>query len=207
MIAIIDYGVGNLFSLRCSLKKIGAESIVTGDKKVIENANALILPGVGAFGDAAKKLQDSGLAEAVVRSAENGKPLLGICLGMQLLFDKSFEYGEHSGLGLIGGEVKPLKNEVKDLKIPHMGWNSLELKNGKSPLFKYIDEGDYVYFVHSYYAECEQKSLIATCRYGIDVTAAVAHSNVYGTQFHPEKSGNTGLKILKAFAEIGGEKC
>ncbi|MGN0814182.1 MAG: imidazole glycerol phosphate synthase subunit HisH [Candidatus Coproplasma sp.] len=207
MIAIIDYGVGNLFSLCCSLKKIGVDSVVTGDKTIIERANALILPGVGAFGDAAKKLEDSGLSQSVLSAVDRGKPLLGICLGMQLLFDKSFEYGEHRGLGLIGGEVKPLADQVDNLKIPHMGWNSLKFKNGKSPLFKYIDEDDYVYFVHSYYADCDKESLIATCEYGIEVTAAVAKDNVYGTQFHPEKSGNTGLKILRAFAEIGGEEC
>ena len=207
MIAIIDYGVGNLFSLCCSLKKIGVDSVVTGDKKVIESANALILPGVGAFGDAAKKLDDSGLSQTIITAVAQGKPLLGICLGMQLLFDKSFEYGENRGLGLIEGEGKPLADQVNNLKIPHMGWNSLKFKNGKSTLFKYINENDYVYFVHSFYADCAMKSLIATCEYGIEVTAAVARCNVYGTQFHPEKSGNTGLKILKAFAEIGGEKC
>lgn len=207
MIAIIDYGVGNLFSLRCSLNKIGVESVVTGDKKVIERANALILPGVGAFGDAAEKLDDTGLAAVVKRSAAAGKPLLGICLGMQLLFDKSYEYGEHKGLGLIEGEVRPLDAEIKDLKIPHIGWNSLEIKSGKNDILKYVNDGEYVYFVHSYYAKCNRKNLVATCRYGIEVTAAVSNGNIFGTQFHPEKSGETGLKILKAFAEIGGEKC
>lgn len=207
MIAIIDYGVGNLFSLRCSLNKIGVESVVTSDKAVIEGANSIILPGVGAFGDAAKKLKDGGLDQVIIKCVNSGKPLLGICLGMQLLFEKSYEYGEHNGLGLISGEVKPIADAVKNLKIPHMGWNSLKFKNGKSKLFKYLKDGDYVYFVHSYYAVCDKESLIATSEYGVEVTAAVANANVYGTQFHPEKSGNTGLKILKAFAEIGGEKC
>lgn len=202
MIAIVDYGVGNLFSLKSSLKKIGVESVVTGDVKAIENADSLILPGVGAFGDAATKLEQTGLASAVKGLVAAGKPLLGICLGMQLLFDKSYEYGVHGGLGLISGEVCPLDEEIS-LKIPHMGWNGLEFKNGKSRLFKYINDGDYVYFVHSFCAKCEKKYLSATSFYGIDVTASVENGNVFGTQFHPEKSGDVGLKILKAFAEIG----
>lgn len=207
MIAIIDYGVGNLFSLRCSLKKIGVDSIVTNNKEDIKNASNLILPGVGAFGDAAEKLEQTGLTPVIKEVVADGKPLLGICLGMQMLFDKSYEYGEHKGLGLIKGEVRPLAGQIKELKIPHMGWNSLQFKNGKSGLFKYIDEGDYVYFVHSYYAKCQEQSLIATSDYGIEVAAAVSNKNVYGTQFHPEKSGNIGLKILQAFCQTEKSKC
>lgn len=204
MIAIIDYGVGNLFSLSCSLRKIGVESVVTGDEQVIRSADKLILPGVGAFGDAAEKLRSSGLDKLIKEEANNGKPLLGICLGMQLLFDKSFEYGEHDGLGLIAGEVRPLSRFVSGVKIPHMGWNSLDIKNKDNALLKYISDGDYVYFVHSYCGVCnELKELVATAYYATDVTAIVSRGNVYGTQFHPEKSGQTGLEILKAFAEIG----
>ncbi len=202
MIAIIDYGVGNLFSLKSSLNKIGADSVVTSDKEVIENAGALILPGVGAFGDAAQKLSESGLAGTIKQLALDDKPLLGICLGMQLLFEKSFEYGVHEGLGLIEGSVKPLSEYISGLKIPHMGWNSLHFEN-KCPIFKYTNEGDYVYFVHSYFGICENKDeLVAVTDYGMTVTAAVARGNIFGTQFHPEKSGDTGLKILKAFSEL-----
>lgn len=205
MIAIVDYGVGNLFSLSHSLKKIGAESVVTSDKNVIASADKIILPGVGAFGDAARKLKESGLAEVVIEQAKAGKPLLGICLGMQLLFDKSYEYGEHDGLGLIKGEVVPLKDIVKSLKIPHMGWNNLHFYDN-NPVFSTINEGDYVYFVHSYYAKCEE-GLSATTDYGCEVTAAVRKQNIYGAQFHPEKSGEVGLKILKAFADLKEIKC
>jgi glutamine amidotransferase len=201
MIAIIDYGVGNIFSLSSSLKKLGIDSVVTSDKNVIRSANSLILPGVGAFGDAIDKLNECNLKEEIVNEAKNGKPLLGICLGMQLLFDKSYEYGTHEGLKLIKGDVVPLRGEIENLKIPHMGWNSLDIKD-QSKLFKYIKNGDYVYFVHSYYAKCNKENIIATSKYGIDVTAAVSYENVYGTQFHPEKSGDVGLNILKAFAEI-----
>lgn len=207
MIAIIDYGVGNLFSLRCSLKRIGADSIVSRDKEQLKNADALILPGVGAFGDAADKLNAAGLADVVKDLAGNGKSILGICLGMQLLFDKSYEFGPHNGLGLIHGEVRPLADKVSSLKIPHMGWNSLKFKNGGSPLFKYIDDGDYVYFVHSYYADCDESCLIACTDYGVEVTAAVSDKNIFGTQFHPEKSGTVGLKILKAFCETEKRRC
>jgi glutamine amidotransferase len=202
MIAIIDYGVGNLFSLKSSLKKIGVESEVTSDKEKIKSASKLILPGVGAFGDAAQKLSDMGLTQIIKELAADKKPLLGICLGMQMLFDKSYEYGKHNGLGLIGGEVCSLSDYVSNKKIPHMGWNSLRFENGKSKLFKYINDGDYVYFVHSYFAKCDKKYLSATSNYGIDVTASVERENVYGTQFHPEKSGDVGLKILQAFAEL-----
>ena len=203
MIAIIDYGVGNLFSLQSSLKYIGQEVLVTADPETIEAADRIILPGVGAFEDAAKKLRESGMADIVVRQAKAGKPLMGICLGMQLLFEKSFEYGEHEGLGLIKGNIVPIKGAVPDnYKIPHIGWNALEFKGEKDPLFKYINEGDHVYFVHSYYgADCEE-STIAVTEYGAPLTAAVADGKVYGCQFHPEKSGNVGLDILRAFCEI-----
>lgn len=203
MIAIIDYGVGNLFSLKSSFAYIGQDAIVTNDVDVIRNADRVILPGVGAFGDAAKKLFDSGLAQVVIELANKNKPILGICLGMQLLFEKSYEYGEHDGLGLIKGSIKPIAEEVSsEYKIPHIGWNALKFTNKTSPLFKYIKEGDYVYFVHSYYgADCDE-ALIATAEYGIDVAAAVNNGSVYGTQFHPEKSGNVGMNILRAFCEI-----
>lgn len=200
MIAIIDYGVGNLFSLTQSLKKIGAESVVTADKNVIERADRLILPGVGAFGDAAQKLKVSGLDLVLKSEVKKGKPLLGICLGMQLLFDKSYEYGMHEGLGLIEGEVVPLADYVNGLKIPHMGWNSLEFVDN-NPLFKNLRQGEFVYFVHSYFAKCGE-GLSATADYGIKVTAAVRKGNIFGVQFHPEKSGEAGLEILRAFSEV-----
>lgn len=206
MIAIVDYGVGNLFSLKSSLKAIGVDCVVTGEKEILENANGIILPGVGAFGDAIKKLCSTGLDKIIKDLAKRGKPVMGICLGMQLLFDKSYEYGEHIGLGLIKGEVLPLENKTGCLKIPHMGWNSLKFtKNSK--LFKYINDGDYVYFVHSFYADCEEKYLSSTAEYGFPVTASVENGNVFGTQFHPEKSGETGLKILKAFVDFTEKLC
>ena len=202
MLAIIDYGVGNLFSLVSSLKSIGVDAVITSDPKVIENADRLILPGVGAFGDASEKLKISGLEGIIKNAVEKGTPLMGICLGMQLLFEKSFEYGEHQGLGLLKGNVIGMEGTIpKELKIPHIGWNSLKFTS-TSPIFKYINEGDCVYFVHSFYAvDCED-SLIATAEYGRDLTAAVQKGNVYGCQFHPEKSGSVGLKILKAFSEV-----
>ncbi len=202
MLAIIDYGVGNLFSLKCSLNKIGVDAVVTNDINVIKSADRIILPGVGAFGDAAKKLQDSGLVPVIKEEVEKGKPLMGICLGMQLLFEKGYEYGEHDGLGLLKGNVVPLQGKIDhSLQIPHMGWNALDFK-AESPLFKYINNGDFVYFVHSYYAtDCDENTL-ATSEYSIPVTACVGKNNVYGCQFHPEKSGETGLAILKAFCEI-----
>ena len=202
MIAIIDYGVGNLFSLQSSFAEIGAEAVVTADEKVIAKADRIILPGVGAFEDAARKLRETGMADVVRREAASGKPLLGICLGMQLLFDKGYEYGEHDGLGLIRGSVRPIADVIPaDYKIPHIGWNALKICR-ETPLFKYINEGDYVYFVHSYYAaECDD-AVIALTEYGADLTAAVASGNVYGCQFHPEKSGDIGLKILKAYTEL-----
>ncbi len=203
MLAIIDYGVGNLFSLRCSLNKIGVEAIVTKNPEEIKKADRIILPGVGAFGDASRKLYDSGLVELITEQAQNGKPFLGICLGMQLLFEKGYEYGEHRGLGFLKGNVVPLHGKIaENLQVPHMGWNALEFKK-ESPLFKYINDGDFVYFVHSYYATDCEESLIATAEYSIPVTAAVGKGNVFGCQFHPEKSGDVGLNILKAFCEIG----
>ena len=200
MIAIIDYGVGNLFSLGCSFRKIGAEVTVTGDPDTIRKADRLVLPGVGAFKDAADKLKKDGLDELVKEQAAQGKPLLGICLGMQMLFDKSYEYGEHQGLGLIHGNVKPIDVDTSVYKIPQIGWNALEFKK-ESPLFKYIHQGDFVYFVHSYHGTDCDDSVIAVTDYGIKVTAAVMKDNVFGTQFHPEKSGAVGLNILRAFCE------
>lgn len=203
MIAIVDYGVGNLFSLKSSFAAIGVEVVVTGDPAVISAADRIVLPGVGAFEDAAKKLSDSGLDKVILSEAAKGKPLLGICLGMQLLFDKSYEYGEHRGLGLISGNVRPIRPEIPaELKIPHIGWNPLILKGQKDELFKYINEGDSVYFVHSYYAADCDEHVIATAEYGKELTAAVRYGNVCGAQFHPEKSGKVGLAILKAFCEI-----
>lgn len=203
MIAIVDYGVGNLFSLKSSLVAIGADTVVTADKQVLRDADKILLPGVGAFGDAARKLRECGLSEVVVDEANKGKAILGICLGMQMLLEKSFEYGEHDGLGLIKGEIRPISDVIpKDLKIPHIGWNALHFGEKKNELFKYINEGDHVYFVHSYYgAKCDD-ALIATADYGAPLTAAVAKDNVYGCQFHPEKSGKVGLSILKAFCEV-----
>lgn len=212
MTAIVDYGVGNLFSLCCSLKYIGEDAAVTADPAVIGAADNIILPGVGAFGDAASKLKQTGLDKAVKNAAVSGKPLLGICLGMQLLFDCSEEFGLHEGLGLIPGRVKQLSSIPgwdDSLKIPQIGWNSLELRRfgknrEKSPLFKYTNDGDCVYFVHSYYAADCEPSVTATAGYGGDVTAAVQKGNVFGCQFHPEKSGQVGLSILRAFCEIKG---
>lgn len=202
MIAIVDYGVGNLFSLSCSFASIGAEVTVTSDAEVLRQAEKLILPGVGAFGDAADKLCASGLDTVILEEAAKGKPILGICLGMQLLFEKSYEYGEHQGLGLIPGNVVPMARVIpQELKIPHIGWNALRFRKD-SPLFRYIREGDHVYFVHSFYASDCEDSVIADTEYGAYLTAAVQKENVYGCQFHPEKSGSVGLAILKAFAEM-----
>ncbi len=205
MTAIVDYGVGNLFSLESSLRAIGAASCVTGDPEVLKKADRIILPGVGAFGDAVEKLRESGLFDTLCALAKEGKPILGICLGMQLLFQKSYEYGEHMGLGLIKGEIVSLKGAIpKELKIPHMGWNPLTLKTPESPLFRYLHEGDCVYFVHSFYGIGCDGATVATAEYGVPVTAAVQSGNVFGCQFHPEKSGKVGLSILRAFTEIGG---
>ena len=202
MIAIIDYGVGNLFSLASSLASLGFDAVVTGDPAVIRSADRLILPGVGAFGDAADKLRETGLDAVICDEVSKGKELLGICLGMQLLFEKSAEYGEHRGLGLLKGEVVPLEGMIDpDLKIPHIGWNALQYVKPDCRLFRGIREGDFVYFVHSFHAVGCEDSLSATAEYGIPVTAVVAKGNVFGCQFHPEKSGKVGLAILAAFAE------
>ena len=202
MIGIVDYGVGNLFSLKSSIAMIGEEAVVTSDAGELEKADKIILPGVGAFGDAAAKLRASGLDREVIRLAESGKYIMGICLGMQLLFEKSYEYGEHEGLGLIKGAVKDMRPVLPaELKVPHIGWNLLKFRK-TSPLFKYVNEGEFVYFVHSFYAaECDE-AVTAVTEYGAEITAAVAEGNVLGCQFHPEKSGKTGLKILRNFADI-----
>lgn len=205
MIAIIDYGVGNLFSLKSSFAAIGSETVVTGAPSLIRAADKLVLPGVGAFGDAAALLRQDGLDKLVCEEAAGGKPLLGICLGMQLLFDYSLEYGRHEGLGLIPGSVRPIADFIpKGYKIPHIGWNALRFPEDKptSPLFQYIHEGDCVYFVHSFCGADCQADLIASAEYGGMLTAAVARNNVYGVQFHPEKSGNVGLNILRAFCRL-----
>ena len=202
MIVIIDYGVGNLFSLSSSFKAIGCDVVISREKEVIEQADKLILPGVGAFEDAVKKLRDSGLDKTVIQQAQKGKPLMGICLGMQLLFEKSYEFGEYEGLGLIKGTVRPIRDVAPaDYKVPHIGWNALQLKQSH-PLLKYVLEGDCVYFVHSFYAADCEGAVIATTDYGAPITAAVAQGNVCGCQFHPEKSGTVGLSILKAFCEL-----
>lgn len=203
MITIIDYGVGNLFSLISSLKMIGADAVATSDPDAIKEADKLILPGVGAFADAIEKLKASGLDELIKQQAQAGKDIMGICLGMQLLFEKSFEYGEHEGLGLLKGSVVPMQGVIPaELKIPHIGWNALKFAK-KSPLFRFINEGDCVYFVHSYYATDCSDSVIATAEYGAELTAAVESGNINGCQFHPEKSGYVGLNILRAFCQGG----
>lgn len=203
MVAIIDYGVGNLFSLKSSFSAIGEEAIVTGDADVLKEADRLILPGVGAFGDAAEKLRATGLDKALLEEAKKGKPVMGICLGMQLLLDVGFEYGEHKGLGLISGEIRPILDVIpRELAVPQIGWNALRFVGERHPIFKYVSEGECVYFVHSYYATSCRESIIAECEYGAYLTAAVARENVCGCQFHPEKSGKTGLSILKAFCEM-----
>ena len=199
MVAIIDYGVGNLFSLRSSFAAIGEQAEVTGDAARIAQADRVILPGVGAFADAYDKLCESGMDEAVRRAVKSGKPVMGICLGMQLLFERSYEYGEHPGLGLLEGEVVGMEGRLPGgLAIPHIGWNALRIKRPGGVL-KYVEEGDCVYFVHSYYAENCAASLTATAEYGLELTAAVQRENLYGCQFHPEKSGKVGLGILRAF--------
>ncbi|QUC68370.1 imidazole glycerol phosphate synthase subunit HisH [Aristaeella hokkaidonensis] len=204
MIAIIDYGVGNLFSLRSSFAAIGQDAVVTSDIEEIRRADRLILPGVGAFQDAAEKLRASGMDKAVKEETAKGKPLMGVCLGMQMLFERSYEYGEHEGLGLLKGEIRPIAERIPEgLKIPQMGWNALRIVKD-SPLLKYTRKGEYVYFVHSYSAVNCEESLLAVTEYGADLTACVGCGNVFGCQFHPEKSGEVGLRILKAFCEIGG---
>ena len=205
MIVIVDYGVGNLFSLVSSFSSIGEKAIASGDADVIRKADKIILPGVGAFEDASKKLFESGLADVIIEQVKLGKPLLGICLGMQMLFEKSFEYGEHKGLGLIKGEIRPIKEVIpSDYKIPHIGWNALKFNKNreKSELFNNINDGDFVYFVHSFYATNCDESVIATAEYGAELTASVQSGNVFGCQFHPEKSGKVGLEILRAFCQM-----
>ena len=203
MIAIIDYGVGNLFSLSRSFEAIGQNVTVTSDAEIIKKAEKIVLPGVGAFEDAAAKLKASGLGDLVISEAKKGKLLLGICLGMQLLFEKSYEYGCFEGLGLIKGSVTPIKDRIpEDLKVPHMGWNALTFGKEKHELFKYLNEGDCAYFVHSFSAVDCEKNIIASTEYGTDITAAVADKNIMGCQFHPEKSGDVGLSILRAFCEM-----
>ena len=203
MIAVIDYGLGNLFSLSSSLSYLGLENEITRDPARLEAADRIILPGVGAFADAMRKLEETGLVPVLKQQVQK-KPLLGICLGMQLLFDKSYEYGKHAGLGLIPGQVCPLEEDLKNkaLKVPHIGWNALHLTRPEDPLFKYVNEGECVYYVHSYYAKNCAESTLATSEYELPVTGAVRRGLVYGTQFHPEKSGDTGLRLLKAFAEL-----
>ena len=209
MTVIIDYGVGNLFSLSSSLEYIGESARVTRDPEDIRRADRIILPGVGAFGDAAEKLKEIGLDRAIIGEAEAGKPLLGICLGMQLLLERSLEFGEHAGLGLIPGSVRPIREVIGEgLKVPHIGWNRLIFPKGKpiSRLYRHTREGEFVYFVHSYHgADCEEY-ISAYTEYGGLLTASVENSkgNVFGTQYHPEKSGRVGLGILRAFCEIGG---
>lgn len=207
MITVINYGVGNLFSLVSSLEYIGEKVKISGDPSEILRAEKLILPGVGAFEDAAKKLRDTHIGEIVKEKAAAGTPMLGICLGMQLFFEKSFEYGEHEGLGLLRGEVIPIKEAAADsenLKIPQIGWNRLRFKNGQHELFKYVGEGEHVYFVHSYCAVRCEDSLIAVTDVSekVEITAAAAKGNILACQFHPEKSGRVGLNILRAFAEM-----
>ncbi len=202
MIAIIDYGVGNLFSLKSSFGAIGADVIVTDSEEKIRSADKIILPGVGAFSDAIAKLRATGLDKVLIDEAKNGKPVMGICLGMQMLFEKSFEYGEYDGLGLLKGRVVGMQGVIpEELKIPHIGWNALHFAQKDCPLFKYIKEDDCVYFVHSFFAENCNESVAATTEYGAELTAAVAYKNIFGCQFHPEKSGEVGLNILKAFCE------
>ncbi len=203
MTAIIDYGVGNLFSLTGSLKHLGIDAVVTADKKTIENSDRIILPGVGAFADAKQKLSDTGLLPVLNEQVAEGKPLLGICLGMQMLFEKSYEYGEHEGLGYIKGNVCPLDKDIpKNMKVPHIGWNSLIIKDKTNPLLKYTNENEYVYYVHSFYAKNCEESIAAYSEYYVNVPGLVNYKKVYGTQFHPEKSGKTGLKMLRAFSAV-----
>ena len=204
MIAIVDYGVGNLYSLVSSLHHLGLAAEVTGKAEDLHAADRIVLPGVGAFGDARAKLDATGLVP-VLREEAVKKPFLGICLGMQLLFDRSFEYGEHPGLGLVPGEVADLREDLTDktLKVPHMGWNSLEFQKKDDPLLRDVSDGEYVYYVHSFYARnCAESTLAVSDYGGVAVTGVVRRGNVWGTQFHPEKSGDTGLRILKAFGEL-----
>ena len=208
MIAIVDYGVGNLFSLASSVKSLGLEVTITRNAADLRAADHILLPGVGAFADAMDKLTATGLVP-VLKEETRHTPLLGICLGMQLLFDKSYEFGEHEGLGLISGQVCPLAPELKNpaLKVPHIGWNALDISRPEDPLFRYVQNGEYVYYVHSFYARDCAASTLATSEYSIPVTGAVRQGLVYGTQFHPEKSGEAGLKMLRRFAEWRADAC
>ncbi len=205
MIAVIDYGVGNLFSLCCSLDFLKIDYVVTKDREVIEKADKIIFPGVGAFGDAIKKLEEENLVDVLKNESQKGKPIFGICLGMQLLFEESDEFGLHKGLGLLKGKITDMKvafgKEGYNYKVPQIGWNSLDFHK-KNPLCKYIKEGDYVYYVHSFYGVDCDESLVASSNYGVTVPGIVSKDNLYGCQFHPEKSGEVGLNILKAFAEL-----
>ncbi len=202
MVGIVDYGVGNLFSLKSSFKYIGESAELVSDEKSILACDRLILPGVGAFGDAAVALKETGLGEAVKKYAATGKPLMGICLGMQLLFEKGLEFGEHDGLGLIPGKVVAISPLVNGNKVPQIGWNSLIFTDTKSDIYKNTSNGEFVYFVHSYHAECPIEYITAQTEYGALLTASVQNKNVIGTQYHPEKSGEAGLAILKSFCEI-----
>ncbi|MBR1746998.1 MAG: imidazole glycerol phosphate synthase subunit HisH [Clostridia bacterium] len=203
MLGVVDYGVGNLFSLSASLRYLGVPTEISADKDVLAKCDRLILPGVGAFGDAAKKLRDAGLDEVVKQVALSDRPILGVCLGMQLLFEKSYEYGEHAGLALLPGVVSPLadRKELVGKKIPQMGWNSL-VKKRDCPILSEVDDGEYFYYVHSFYADGESDCCDAYSDYGIKVAGVVRNKNVYGTQFHPEKSGDAGLRLLAAFTKI-----
>lgn len=197
MIAIIDYGVGNLNSIQNALEKLGHESMITHKSEDLYAADGIILPGVGAFNDAIKSLRATGLVDDILKCVEAGKPLLGICLGMQLLYEKSYEDGEWEGLGILKGNVVKFDDS---LKVPHMGWNNISFKR-EDPILKYIKEDDYIYFVHSYYVDTLEDA-IAYTEYGVKVPAIVGKGSVYGMQFHPEKSGEVGLKLLKAFGEL-----
>ncbi len=202
MVGIIDYGVGNLFSLKSSFAYIGVDAEIVNDEKSIARCDRIILPGVGAFGDAAKALRNTGLDETVKKIANEGTPLMGICLGMQLLFEKGYEFGEYDGLGLIPGKVVSIEPLVKGNKIPHIGWNELIMTENKGGIYKYTDNGEFVYFVHSFHAECPEEYITAKTEYGGILTASVQNKNVMGAQYHPEKSGEAGLMILKSFCEI-----
>ena len=198
MIAIIDYGAGNIFSVKNALSFLGIDAELTNDKELIKSADSIILPGVGAFPAAMDKLSASGLIDTIKEEAQK-KPFLGICLGMQLLFSKGYEFDERDGLGLIDGNVTLMTPEGLD--IPHMGWNRLQ-KNKECPLLTGLGDDEYVYFVHSYSAHCADENVAAYTDYGAKVTALVSKGNIYGAQFHPEKSGDVGLKILRNFAEL-----
>lgn len=203
MIAIVDYGVGNVFSLQCSLRELGVDSMLTKDPALLSQADGIILPGVGAFGDAMERLRSNQLDQLLIDLAHQQKPLLGICLGMQLLYDKSLEHGTHNGLGLIAGTITGFGEVFQHTtdKVPHMGWNQLHL-NKKSPLLSHTNEGDAVYFVHSYYAAVSPNTIASTTYGNVCFTSAVQSGSVYGTQFHPEKSGRLGLFILGAFVAL-----